>query len=97
MLNDSHARLGAPLLTPKSAVGESVGHWGQACYRTTPAEPFARPGVELCRNAIAVVLREPGHALFLGQVLANERVGAAFPRVVGCSEVKAGAGRLLDR
>ncbi len=36
------------------------------------ADPFSGPGVEPCRNAIAVVLREVRHALFLGQVLANE-------------------------
>ncbi len=57
--------------------------------------------MELCCDAIAVVLRQEHHALFLGQVLANEPVGVfvgpAFPRMVRRREVEAGAGALLDR
>ncbi len=49
------------------------------------AEPFSGPVVDLCRNAIAVVLRQVFHALALGQVLADQAVGvlvgAALPRV----------------
>ena len=52
------------------------------------AEPFAGPLIELAGDRIAVVLRELGHALFLGQVLADQAVGvfvgAAFPDVMGC-------------
>ena len=40
------------------------------------AEPVAGPGVELRGDPIAVVLREVRHALFLGQVLANEPEGS---------------------
>ena len=47
-----------------------------AFLRGAIAEPFTRPGVELAGNRIAVVLREPGHALALGQVLANEPEGS---------------------
>ena len=64
-------------------------------------EPFSRPCVEFRGDPIAVVLCQVRHGLFLGQVLTNEPVGifvgAAFPRMVGRREVKAGASRLLDR
>ncbi len=46
------------------------------------------------------MLRKPGHALALGEILPDQAVGvfvgAAFPRM-GRGEVEAGAGRLLDR
>jgi len=72
-----------------------------AFLRGTVAEPFAGPVVELCRNAIAVVLRQVFHVLALGQVLADQAVGVfvgpAFPRRMGRREIKPGVGRLLDR
>ncbi len=50
---------------------------------------------------IAVVLREPSHALALGEILPDQAVdafvGAAFPLMVRRREVEAGAGRLLGR
>ena len=64
-------------------------------------EPFSRPCVEFRGDPIAVVLCQVRHGLFLGQVLTNEPVGVfvgpAFPRMVRCREVAAGAGRVLDR
>ncbi len=72
-----------------------------AFLRGAKAEPFSRPLIELAGKSIAVVLREPGHALARGEILPDEAVGvcvgAAFPRMMGRGEVKAGAGRLLDR
>ncbi len=71
-----------------------------AFLRGTVAKPFAGPVVELCRNAIAVVLRQVFHALALGQVLPDQAVGvfvgAAFPGMVRRGEVEAGLGRMLD-
>ena len=46
-----------------------------AFLRGAIAEPFARPGVELCRDAIAVMLRQVRHALGLGEVLPDQAVG----------------------
>jgi len=55
----------------------------------------------LRRYPIAVVLRELGHALALGQVLPDEAVGvlvgAAFPGVVRRGEIEAGVGGPFDR
>ncbi len=49
-----------------------------AFLRGAVAEPFAGPVVELLGDPIAVGLREPGHALFLGEVLANEPEGSRW-------------------
>ena len=46
-----------------------------AFLRGAIAEPFVGPVVELRRDPSAVVLRQVRHALFLGQVLANEPEG----------------------
>ena len=43
------------------------GLWFIAFLRGAVAEPFTRPVVELCRNAITVVLREVLHAWPLGR------------------------------
>ena len=71
-----------------------------AFLRGVITEPFARPGVELCGDAIAVVLRQGFRALALGEVLADQTVGvlvgAVFPRMMGRGEVEPGADRSLD-
>jgi len=68
-----------------------------AFLRGSVAEPLAWPAVQLARNPIAVVLREAGHALTLGQVLSNQAVGVfvgpALPSVMRCGEVEAAVAR----
>ena len=63
-------------------------------------EPFGRAGVELCRDAIAVVLCQMFHGLALGEILPDQAVGffvgPAFPRMVGRREIKPGVGSAFD-
>jgi hypothetical protein len=65
-----------------------VQHWALwtiAFLRGTIVDPFTRPVVELCREAVAVVLRQVFHAVALGEILPDQAVGvfvgAAFPRM----------------
>ena len=63
-------------------------------------EPFGRAGVELCRDAIAVVLCQMFHGLALAEILPDQAVGffvgPAFPRMVGRREIKPGVGSAFD-
>ncbi len=71
-----------------------------AFLRGTIAEPRPRPAVEFRRDPIAIVLDEVGHALALGEILAEQAVGvfvgAAFPRMVRRGEVETRRRRALE-
>src|SRR3989442_1459185 len=80
-----------------------VQHWVLsriAFLRRAIAEPLPWPAVQFRSNPIAIVLGEVGHALALGEILAEQAVGVLvrppFPRVVRGREVEAGGGGLLE-
>ncbi len=46
-----------------------------AFLRSPKAHPLPRPAVEFRRDPIAIVLGEVGHALALGEILAEQAIG----------------------
>src|SRR6266511_1606666 len=73
---------------------------GIAFLRGSKAEPLPRPAVQFRSDPIAIVLGEVGHALALGEILAEQAigvfVGAAFPRMVRRGEVETYRRRSLE-
>ena len=62
--------------------------------------PFARSGVEMLRNSIALSLSQVSHAGAFRDVLANQTVGvfvrSPLPGVMRCGEVECRVGRGFD-
>src|SRR6266851_2491407 len=90
-------------LSPQSDINFEVQHCVSSritFLRSPIAQPLPRPAVEFRSDPIAIGLGEVGHALALGEILAEQAigvfVGAAFPSMVWRGEVETRRRRSLE-